>query len=52
MSIQVESIDIIAIKERLRKEDKEAYWLVTKLEEGLKRQQELTALAISKLRKQ
>lgn len=54
MSIQVKCIDVYAIEARLRadktKEGKEVWNYVKKLKEALKRQQELTALAISKLR--
>lgn len=43
-------IDIYSIKDRLRKTDKEAYQLVKALEFALERQQDLTKLAISKLK--
>lgn len=55
MSIQVKSIDVYAIHERLRKdkskEGKETWNYVKRLNEALERQKELTGLAISKLRK-
>ncbi len=54
MSITVKCIDVYGIKERLRventKNSKDALTLIKLLEETLKRQQELTALAIKKLR--
>lgn len=54
MSIQVKSIDVYGIEERLRKdqtkEGKETWNYVKKLKEALERQQKLTAEAISKLR--
>lgn len=54
MSIQVRSIDVYGIHERLRKdkskEGKEVWNYIKRLNEALTRQQELTAHAISKLR--
>lgn len=55
-NITVKSIDVNAIKKMLRQADsnktlnKQALNLIIRLEEALKRQQELTAYAISKLR--
>lgn len=52
MSIQVKSIDVYGIEERLRKDksQKDVWQYVQSLKEALKRQQSLTALAIGKLR--
>lgn len=54
MSIQVKSIDEYSIMERLKKdktkEAKEVLNYIRKLKEALKRQQDLTNLAISKLK--
>lgn len=54
MSITVKSIDVYKIEDRLRKdktpEGKETWNYVKKLKEALERQQQLTKLAISKLR--
>ena len=54
MSIQVKSIDVYAIHERLKKdktkEGKETWNYVKQLNEALVRQQKLTGEAISKLR--
>lgn len=56
MSIQVNSIDVYGIEARLRKdkskEGKEVWHYVKKLKEALTRQQQLTALVISKLRQE
>lgn len=55
MSIQVKSIDVYSIHDRLRKdkskEGKEVWNYVKKLNEALTSQQRLTGEAISKLRK-
>jgi hypothetical protein len=54
MSIQVNSLDVYGLEEKLRKSDdplvKEAWHYIKQLKEALKRQQELTAKAIQKLR--
>jgi hypothetical protein len=54
MSIQVKSIDVYGIHERLRKdktpEGKEVWNYIQKLNEALVRQQKLTAEAIAKLK--
>ncbi len=54
MSIQVKSIDVYAIEDRLRKdktkEGIEAWQYVKALKEALKRQQELTGTAINKIK--
>lgn len=55
-NITVKSVDVNGIKKMLRQADsnktlnKQALNLIIRLEEALKRQQELTAYAISKLR--
>lgn len=55
MSIQVKSINVYGIEDRLRKdqtkEGKETWNYIKKLKESLERQQQLTAETISKLRK-
>jgi len=48
--MKIKQIDIYAIKNRLKKEDREAYQLIIALENALERQQALTKLAISKLK--
>lgn len=54
MSIQVKSIDVYGIEERLRKdqtkEGKETWNYVKKLKEALERQQQLTREVVGKLR--
>lgn len=56
MSIKVNSIDDIGIKERLKKDgsplSKEALQLIAALERALKGQQDVTAMALKKLREQ
>ena len=52
MSIQVKSIDVYGIEQRLRdNKDKETLNYIKKLNEALTRQQELTNMAISKLKR-
>lgn len=48
--MQVKQIDIYSIKDRLKKEDKEGYQLIIKLEEALERKQELISKAINKIK--
>lgn len=54
MSIQVKSIDVYGIEDRLRKsklpEDKEVLQYIKALKEAYKRQCDITQLAIKKLR--
>lgn len=56
MCIQVKQIDVYGIEERLRKDKSKegiAVWQYVKaLKEAMKKQQELTALAINKLKEQ
>lgn len=48
--MKVKQIDVYGIEDRIRKTDKETWQYIKALKEALKRQQELTNLAIKKLR--
>ena len=54
MSIRVKSIDVYGIEDRLRKskskEDKEVWQYIKSLKEAYQRQQDLTKLAMKKIR--
>lgn len=50
MSITAKSIDVYGIEARLRKDDKETWNYIKKLKEALTKQQELTGIAIGKIR--
>lgn len=50
MSITAKSIDVYRIEARLRKDDKETWNYINKLKESLAKQQELTGIAIGKIR--